>query len=90
MIERSCVLGDTANQGLEPKYIRSLLLNHVRAHPEAVEQRRERRGYPRDYWYCVVVPVDGFRHGLFVEIILSDTDPDYPCVKLVNAHPQRR
>lgn len=83
---------DPANQGLRPWEIIRLLREHVRrSDPSCVEQvREEREGWRdrRDYWYKVIVPVDGFRHGLFVELELLDDDPDVPVVVLLNAHPQ--
>jgi len=85
------VRSDSANQGLTPVDIKSLLLEFVKEHPEAVKQRREQSpGQPMGFWYFVVLPLDGFRHGFFVKFILSDEDPEYPCVALVNAHPERR
>ena len=38
----------------------------------------------------IIVPVPGFRCGLFVEIVLADDDDEYPAVLIVNAHEQRR
>jgi len=38
-------------------------------------------------YYKVIIPVDDFRHGVFVEIRLTgDDDPEYPEVTLFNAH----
>jgi hypothetical protein len=87
------IRADQANQGLQPWEI----IRHLRAFvrnsdPSCVEQMREEREEwkdQRDYWYKVIVPVDGFRHGLFVELELIDDDPDVPIVVLLNAHPQR-
>ena len=56
--------------------------------PEISREERENWRHHRDYWYFCIVPVDGFRHGLFVEMELSDDDPDVPEVALVNAHPE--
>jgi hypothetical protein len=46
----------------------------------------------RDFWFRIVLPVPGFAHGLFVELVLEDDDPDpdVPGVVIVNAHEQRR
>jgi hypothetical protein len=82
---------DPANQGLRAGEIIRLLREHVRVSgPSCVEQIREQReGWrdQRDYWYRVIVPVDGFPHGLFVELQLLDDDPEVPRVVLLNAHP---
>lgn len=80
--------------GLTPEVIKELLQNHVAASPEAVTIRRETRGqetrYPRDFWFRVILPVDEFVGGLFVELVLEeDPDPDVPGVVIVNAHEQR-
>jgi hypothetical protein len=87
------VRNDPENQGLTPEAIKRLVREYVEANPQAIEQRHETRDPWRDhrlFWYCVVVPVEGFHHGLFVEIALSDEDPDCPCVQILNAHSQRR
>ena len=53
----------------------------------------KRDGYRDNYrfYYKVILPVQGFRHGIFVEMRLTgDDDPAYPEVTLFNAHPQRK
>jgi hypothetical protein len=85
------VRNDPDNQGLTPQYITQLVREHVRK-GGPIEQRREQRpeySY-RDYWYYVVVPLQGFPQGLFVEMELADDDEDCPEVSLLNAHPERR
>lgn len=88
------VRADPLNQGLTPKEIKRRLRDHVRVSGSScVEQLREVRENwkeRRDYWYRVVVPIDGFPHGLFVEMELFDDDPDVPVVYLLNAHPATR
>lgn len=81
--------------GLAPEFIKELLEEYVTNHPEAVTAKRESRGqetrYPRDIWFRVILPVEDFVHGLFVELVLEDPpDPDVPGVVIVNAHEQRR
>ena len=42
------------------------------------------------YYYKAIIPVPGiFKKGLFVELELANTDPDYPEVRMVNAHEQQ-
>jgi len=80
-------------QGLTPEYIRELLRDHVTQHGIGViDQRPETRSEYSDYrfYYRVIVPVEEFQHGLFVELRLVDDDPDAPAVRIVNAHEQRR
>jgi hypothetical protein len=89
------VRSDRGLCGLTPEAIKELLVDHVTDHPEAVTARRESRGhqtrYPRDIWFRVILPVEDFVHGLFVELVLEDPpDPDVPGVVIVNAHEQRR
>jgi hypothetical protein len=83
------VRGNPANQGLTPEEIKRLLREFVAAGGRIEQRREEREEYRgrRDYWYRAVIPLDGFRDGLFVEMELSDDDPDVPMVSLLNAHP---
>ncbi len=84
---------DRGLAGFTPNAITELLQYHVAVHPEAVTARREtREGYrgAYDFWFRVIVPVEDFTHGLFVELILVDPDPEVPVVWIVNAHEQRR
>ncbi len=86
------VRNNPANKKLTPKEIADLLMDHVK-NGGPIEQRPEERDpwkSKRDFWYFVIVPVGGFTHGLFVEMELTDEDPDVPVVRLLNAHPQSR
>jgi hypothetical protein len=86
------VRNDPANQGLTPEGIKQLLIDFVRQ-GGPIEQRvedREEWKNRRDYWYFAIVPVAEFTRGLFVELELTDDDPDVPIVSLLNAHPERR
>lgn len=89
--EANRVRSDPSNRGLTPDEIKRLARDYVRVRgPSCVEQLREvRENWKnlRDYWYRVLVPVEGFPHGLFVEMELLDEDPDVPVVALLNAHP---
>jgi hypothetical protein len=68
-----------------------ILLQEYVAQGGSIYRRTEKRTeYPQDYWYRVVVPVNQFRHGLFVEIILVDEDPGAPAVQIVSVHEQRK
>jgi hypothetical protein len=85
---------DRSLEGLTPQTIKTLLQDYVTDHPEKVTARQEKREeYLGEYefWFRVIIPVEGFVHGLFVELILEDDpDPDVPRVLIVNAHEQRR
>lgn len=77
---------------LNPGYVRRETIRHVRAQKgSAVEQRNEIRGEFRAdhrFWYRVILPLEGYPRGFFVEMILTrDDDPDFPVVTLVSAHP---
>src|SRR5688572_10131154 len=75
------VRSDPDNRGLTPEAIKKLVREFAKAHPESIEQRRETRDEwrgQREFWYCVIVPVEGFRDGFFIELVLSDDDPDCP------------
>ena len=86
------VRNNPENEGLTPEGIKQLLVEFVRG-GGAIERRKEERPHfqgRREFWYCSIVPVSDIPHGLFVEMELSDDDPDVPVVSLLNAHPQRR
>jgi hypothetical protein len=80
-------------KGLTPSFIKTELIAYVRKNGSAVvEQIQETRenwvGRYR-YWYKVILPLDEFKFGLFVEMRLTGCDdPDFPEVTLVNSHPQ--
>src|SRR5690348_11105252 len=77
------VLGDPANRGLTPQWIKNELIRQVRAGEAQVQQRREDREEwkgDREFWYRVILTVDDFPRGLFVEIVLEDDDEDVPVV----------
>ncbi len=78
--------------GLTPEGIRDLLYDFVANQGGEVIQMQETRPEYNDrpFFYKVIVPVQGLRHGLFVEIVLDDDDPDVPAVRIVNAHEQRQ
>jgi hypothetical protein len=89
------VRNDPDLQGLRPLYIRAELIQYVKAQGgQVVQQVKEKRDHWRDlyaFYYKVILPIGGFKHGLFVEMRLTgDDDPDYPEVTLVGAHPQRK
>jgi hypothetical protein len=80
-----------------PQFIRQETIRYVkRCGGSVVKQRLETREEWRDryhFYYQVILPLDGFKHGLFVEMRLTSgnepgDDPDFPEVTLVNAHPQ--
>lgn len=81
---------DPSLSGFTTKGITTLLRDHI-AQGGSIDRRTERRSeYPQDCWYRIIVPVEQFKHGLFVEIILVDEDPDAPSVQIVSVHEQRR
>jgi hypothetical protein len=77
---------------LNPAFIRRETIRYVRARGgTVVEQRKELRPHWQDYryYYMVILPFDGFRDGLFVEMRLTDDeDPEFPEVTFVRAHPE--
>jgi len=79
---------------MRPPFIRQEVIRHVKANGASVViQRPEKREHWRElfsYYYMVILPVPGFKHGLFVEMRLTDDDEDLPAVTLVGAHPQRK
>src|SRR5262245_54946634 len=63
--------------------VKALLTDFVgRMGGEVVQVEETRPEYnDRPFYYKVVIPVDGLRHGLFVEVVLDDDDPDLPAVR---------
>jgi hypothetical protein len=83
------VRNDACLQGLVPKEIKRLLIEWVSCEGGHVFQNRETRpnwSGCQDYWYHVLIPVDGLPRDLFVEMVLSDDDGECPVVTIVNAH----
>lgn len=78
-------------KGLSPHEIKSLLCEFVRCRGEIVQVGEKREEYHEfEFYYRVVIPVQGLCRGLFVEMILVDDDADFPVVFIVNAHEQGR
>lgn len=75
-------------QEFTPEEVRRLTYEAVVYDNLPIKQVRETRGFPYDYYYKVIVPVPEFRHGLFVEMVLEDSDPNDPVVAIKNAHEQ--
>lgn len=85
---------DPVLQGYTLHFIRKEIISHVRNHGgAAVNQVKETRANWADrysYYYKIILKLDGFKHGLFVEMRLVDDDPEFPAVVLVNAHAQMK
>jgi hypothetical protein len=80
-------------KGLTPSFIKSEVISHVRKNGgtvvEQIPETRENWAARYKYYYKVILPVDEFKFGLFVEMRLTGCDdPDFPEVTLVNSHPQ--
>jgi hypothetical protein len=88
------VRGDGELKGLTTSTIKAELTSFVKANGGTVvmqilEARPEWREEYK-FYYKVILPIEDLKHGLFVEIRLTDDDPDVPTVTLVGAHPQRK
>jgi hypothetical protein len=82
---------DPSLQGLTPEGVKEELTEYVRAGGEVIQVEEKRREYSdRAFYYKVILPVNGLRHGLFIEIVLDDDDPELPAVRIVNCHEQTR
>lgn len=86
------IRGDSLLLGFTPEGIKRRLCELVASCGEVIQQVPETRPEYSDrrFYYKVILPVDEFQHGLFVEIVIDDDDPDLPAVRLVNAHEQKR
>jgi hypothetical protein len=83
---------DLAAVRLKPAEVRASLIAFAKAGGAVrqVKEQRSERQDRRDYYYKVILPIpEVFKKGLFVEMELSDDDPDYPEVLLVNVHEQK-
>jgi hypothetical protein len=75
-------------QGWRPEAIRREAIAFVRRGGR-IEERTERRpehAADYDFWYRLLIPLDGLPRPLFLEAVLVDDDPEFPEVALVNAH----
>ena len=89
--EAERIRGDPQLCGLTPEYIRQRLYVFISNgnHLKQVRERRSRYSH-REYYYKAILPEPGAKDGLFVELELTDSDPDLPCVTIFNAHPQSK
>jgi hypothetical protein len=73
-----------------PTEIKLRLIDYVKngGKVSQVPEERDEYKYRYRFYYKAIVPIEGFARGVFVEMRLSDCDPDYPVVSLVNADPQ--
>lgn len=70
--------------------IREELIRYVLQGGQVTQLPENREEYSdHEFYYKVVLPVPGLVRGLFVELILTDEDPDVPEVLIVNVHEQR-
>jgi hypothetical protein len=78
-------------RGLTPESIRKAFIQFVGAGGVIQQVPENRPEYnDRAYYYKAILPLPEFKHGLFVEIVLAQADPELPGVLLVNAHEQNR
>src|SRR5947199_4516269 len=72
---------DRTLRGWKLKDIKWALIDFVLAGGEIEQVPETRVEYnDRSYYYKAIIPVAGFPHGLFVEIVLVEDDPDLPGV----------
>jgi len=85
------VRSDRSLMGLTLKIITVLLRDYI-GRGGQIDRRLDTRPeeHSQDYWYRVIIPVEGFTHGLFLKIILTDDDPEAPAVRIVSVHEQRK
>lgn len=85
------IRADRELQGLTPKGIKNLVREFARSNGTIVQVRETRPEYADgyDFYFRAVMTVEDLPLPLFVEMVLSDDDPDCPVVSIVNAHLQR-
>lgn len=86
---RNRIQSDPTLQALgTPEELKAILVRHVTA-GGAVDCRREtREEYQdrREFWFRVLVPIEGYPCPLFFELEVTDDDRDYPSVGILNVH----
>jgi hypothetical protein len=76
-------------EGLTPESIRTMAISFVGAGGKITQHKETRENWSAySFYYKVIVPVEGFHRGIFVELRLIDEDPDDPAVQIVSAHRQ--
>jgi hypothetical protein len=85
------VRNDPDLKGLTPEGIKKLLIEFVIQTGKVSQKKETRDPWKNNYqfYYKAIVPVEEFKHGLFIEMRLVDDDADFPVVAIVNAHPQQ-
>ena len=59
--------------GLAPEWVKDALAEYVRSGGIVVQVAESRPEYnDRPFYYKVILPVDGLRRGLFIEIVIDD------------------
>ncbi len=88
-----CLEDDPGMRGFTPVGIKQLLRDFICNHGGAIDPRNQGFEHWLDkenpYYYRVVIPVPEFPKGLFVEIIITDYDPNDPFVSIVSVHEQK-
>src|SRR4051794_40129372 len=80
---------ETNLQGLTPEHIRKRRIEFVEEGGSVSQVPERRPEYQhREFYYKVIVTEPGFKRGIFVELELTDDDPDVPAVTILNAHAQ--
>jgi hypothetical protein len=85
--------GDLENCGFTPTEIKRITREWVRCGGAVLCKWEERGEYlhGRDFFYWVIVEgIDEFPDGFYVELQLTDDDPEDPIVHLLNAHPEKK
>jgi hypothetical protein len=80
---------ELAKHRITPELILIESVKFVQSGGAVLQAKETRPEYDhRVYYYKVIVPFASFANGLFVEMELTDPDPEVPTVTLVNAHEQ--
>ena len=83
------ITNNPANRGLTGKEVRELARewiingNPIKCVPEKRDDYKDRR----HHHYDIVIPLDDFPKGLYVEMEIFDSNESDPAVNLLSAHP---
>ena len=86
---RNRIQGDPELQVIgTPEELKKLLVRHNAAGGSIDCRRETREEYleRREFWFRVLVEIDGYPRPLFFELELTDDDVDYPSARILNVH----
>ncbi len=73
--------------GLTPEAVRIMSIDFVCDGGKITQSKETRKEWlDRPFKYEIILPLDGFPSGVYVEVKINDEDPKNPSVHIVSAH----